>query len=327
MIFALLILLVIILALSYYTYYICFHSPAKRKDDPYEKMDGEQYIQVYDNIYSCTRIMDKAEAQQIEITSFDGLTLKGRYYHKNDGAPVQILFHGYRSHPLRDCAGAYMLAMKMGFNVLAVEQRAHCNSGGRVITFGICERYDCISWAEYFSNRFPDSPIILGGLSMGAATVLMASELTLPEKVCAILADCPYSSPKAIIRKVCHDRKIPAVLAYPFIRLGARIFGGFSLEDCSAEDSVKKAKHPILLIHGEDDRFFPCEMSRKIYKACASNAQLHTFPHAGHGLCYMTDPLRYEDIVTRFLWDVPALKPHMEQSSYVQKELRGEMKY
>ncbi len=327
MIFALLIILIFILALSYYTYYICFHSPAKRKEDPYEKMDGAQYKEVHDNIYASTRIMDKAKAKQIEITSFDGLTLQARYYHKNDGAPVQILFHGYRSHPLRDCAGAYMLAMKMGFNVLAVDQRAHCKSGGRVITFGICERHDCVSWANYVSSHFPDSPIILGGLSMGAATVLMASELPLPQNVCAIMADCPYSSPKAIIRKVCKDRKIPAALAYLFIWLGARLFGGFSLEDCSAEEAVRKSKHPILLIHGEDDRFVPCEMSRRIYKACASNAQLHTFRQAGHGLCYMTDPLRYEDIVTRFLWDVPALKPHMEQSTYVQKELRGEIKY
>lgn len=327
MVIALFILPLTILIISFYTYCVCFHSPAKRKEDPYMKMEGDQYEEVCDNIYSSTRIMDKADAEEIEITSNDGLVLKGRYYHTKDGAPIQLLFHGYRSHPLRDCAGAFMLAKKIGFNVLAVDQRAHCKSGGRVITFGICERCDCVSWAEYVSKRFPDSPIILGGLSMGAATVLMASELSLPTNVCAIIADCPYSSPKAIIRKVCNDRKIPAVIAYPFIRFGARLFGGFSLEDCSAEEAVKNTKLPILLIHGEDDRFVPCEMSRQIYKSCKSPAVLQTFPYAGHGLCYMTDPLRYEDIVTRFLWDNPALRPHMAQSVYVQKELRGEMKY
>ena len=327
MIVALFVLLISILSVSYYTYVICFHSSANRKEDPYEKMVGDQYEDVSDNIYSSTRIMDKADAEPVQITSYDGLTLHGRYYHTKDGAPVQILFHGYRSHPLRDCAGAYMLAKKMGFNVLSVDQRAHCKSGGRVITFGICERFDCDSWARYVNKRFPHSPIILGGLSMGAATVLMASELDLPENVCAIIADCPYSSPKAIIRKVCQDRHIPDTLAYPFIWIGARLFGGFPLNSCSAKDAVRHAKLPILLIHGDDDRFVPCEMSMQIFHACNAPVQLHTFPKAGHGLCYMTDPLRYENIVTHFLWDNPRLQPHMAQSTYVQKELRGEMQY
>lgn len=321
---ALLILLFLILAISFYTYFECFHSPTKRNDDPYERIKGEQYSDIYENLLAITRIMNKANSEDVTITSYDGLMLKGRYYHTKDGAPIQLLFHGYRSHALRDCAGAYILAKKMGFNVLAVDQRAHSKSGGKVITFGICERFDCVSWANYVKERFPDSPIILGGLSMGAATVLMASELDLPENVTCIIADCPYSSPKAIIRKVCRDRGIPDTLAYPFIRIGARLFGGFSLESCSAESAVRHGKVPILLIHGEDDRFVPCDMSREIYAACISEAQLHTFPYAGHGLCYMTDPLRYEEVTTRFLWDIPTLKPHMAQSEYVQKELSGE---
>lgn len=318
----------IVLSAAFYTYLECFHAPANRHEDPYAVPTGSQYRSIEDNMHAITRIMENAQWEQINISSFDGLTLSGRYSHTKDGAPLQILFHGYRSMALRDCAGGFILAKKMGFNVLAVDQRAHVKSGGRVITFGICERKDCASWAQYALRRFgSETPIILSGLSMGAATVLMASELPLPANVAAIIADCPYSSPKAIIRKVCADRHIPEKLAYPFIRIGARLFGGFSLEECCAEDAVKHAKVPILLIHGEDDRFVPCSMSEKIYAACASKAQLHTFPEAGHGLCYMTDPLRYELITTRFLWDIPKLKPHMADSSYIQKELSGEIEY
>ena len=55
---------------------------------------------------------------------------------------------------------------------------------------------------------------------MGAATVLMASELNLPANVVGIIADCPYSSPEAIIRKVCReDMRLPPALVMPFIRL------------------------------------------------------------------------------------------------------------
>ncbi len=297
------------LLICYYTFHICFYSSADRYEDPYRRMRGEQYDAVKESIIACTRRMDDAPCQWVSTTSYDCITLSARYYHTADGAPVQIMFHGYRSMALRDCAGGWALAQKMGFNVLVVDQRAHARSGGRVITFGIRERKDCLSWVQYASERFgKQTPIVLSGLSMGAATVLMASELDLPDNVVAIMADCPYSDPADIIRKVCTDERYPAKLVYPFIRLGAKIYGGLNLEECSAESAVSNAKIPILLVHGEDDRFVPCEMSRVIYEACASPAQLHTYPMAGHGLCYMVDPKRYELMTVEFLYSVPALQ-------------------
>ena len=317
-----------ILTVSYYTYYQCFRADPKRRDDPYSPIRGKQYEENRESMLRVTKIMDETPCEDISIHSHDGLTLWGRYYHTRDGAPLQILFHGYRSLALRDCAGMFILAKKMGFNVLAVDQRSHGRSQGKAITFGIKEQYDCAKWVEYAANRFgKDMPIILSGLSMGAATVIMASEMELPGNVCCVIADCPFSSPKTIIRKVCRDRGFPEKLVYPFIAAGARLFGGFSLESGSAQDSVTRSRLPILLLHGEADRFVPCEMSRSIHASCASPSQLHTFPEAGHCLCYMIDPLRYEDVVTRFLWEIPHLRTAMEESDFVQKQLRGEMKY
>ena len=62
---------------------------------------------------------------------------------------------------------------------------------------------------------------------------------------------------------------------------------------------------PILLIHGEDDHFVPCEMSREIAANCASRVVVQTFPGAGHGLSYLVDPQRYERVVFDFLRGVP----------------------
>ncbi len=315
------VILLSVLSLAYYTYRICFHSPANRREDPYAVMDGEQYEAVSEHIISCTRAMDKTPCQWVQIKSHDELTLSGRYYHTADNAPLQILFHGYRSMALRDCAGGFFLAKKLGCNVLAVDQRAHARSSGHVITFGVKERMDCLSWVNYASQSLTGgAPIVLSGLSMGAATVLMASDMDMPN-VAAIVADCPYSSPADIIRKVCRDRHLPDHLSYPFIWLGARIFGGFSLNAITSVEAVRNAKSPILLIHGEDDRFVPCRMSHEIYKACGSDAQIHTFPDSGHGLCYMIDPVRYERIVTRFLLSIPALIPLLKNNAYVQKVL------
>ena len=312
-----LLLLLLILAGSWYAYSIAFYSPKRKRTSPEAPLIGAQYEAVADNISRISGIMQRIPFEEVVITAEDGIKLFGRYYHMKDGAPIEILFHGYRSHPYRDCSGGHALARKMGFNILVVDQRAHGGSGGSTITFGIKERLDCLAWIRYLNERFgADNPIILSGLSMGAATVLMAAELDLPANVSCIMADSPYSSPSAIIKKVCRDEGYPVALCTPFLYLGALLYGTFRLGRCTAKEAVRNAKIPILLIHGEDDRFVPCHMSLEIAANCASAVDVATFPDAGHVLSYMTDPVRYEKIVCRFLCSIPTLKQAI-RSEYI----------
>ena len=101
--------------------------------------------------------------------------------------------------------------------------------------------------------------------------------------------------------KVCAEMGYPAWLAMPLIRLGARIFGGFSLRAASAERAVAHTRVPILIIHGEADDFVPCDMSRDIHAVNPEKIRLETFPNARHGLSYVTDFARYSACVKTFL--------------------------
>lgn len=143
--------------------------------------------------------------EDVFITSFDGLRLHAKFYAASERkAPVQIMFHGYKSSAERDFCGGLREGIDGGFNVLLVDQRAHGESEGKYLTFGVNERFDCLSWASYAAERFGnDVKIYLYGISMGAATVLMASALPLPKSVSGIVADCGYTSPKDIIFPSC----------------------------------------------------------------------------------------------------------------------------
>lgn len=293
---------------SWYAYRRAFYVPKFHPADPDSPIEGEQYEAVAHLMRRATQAIRKHTFEEVRITAFDAIPLYGRLYLQDENAPVEIIFHGYRSCAFRDCCGGHTLAWKMGFNTILVDQRASGESGGRSITFGIRERYDCLAWAKYAKERFgKDIPIILSGLSMGAATVLSASDLELPESVAAIIADSPFDTPETIIRKVCRDQRFPDKLAFPFIDLGARLFGGFDLRESSAMNAIQKAKVPILIIHGEDDRYVPCEMSRKLRGNCGSPCTLFTVPRAGHGLAYMIDPEGYEKQVYDFLGSLTAL--------------------
>ena len=291
----------VVLALSWNCYRICFFSPRKGRRSPYDPIPDPQFQAVEQTLFQVISIMERYPFEDVAIRASDGTRLRGRYYHFNEGAPLLILCHGYRSAALRDCCGAHALAKKLGFNALVIHQRAHGESGGHTITFGIREGNDVARWARYARDRFgPEIPVILFGLSMGAATVLMGCAEAYPENVKGIIADSPYSSPADIIKKVCRDEGYPEAL-FPFVTLGAWIFGGFWLESRTALEAVRHTKLPILLIHGEDDRLVPCDMSRKIAEGCPGRCSILTVPGAGHGLGYMVDPTAYEQAVLRFL--------------------------
>ena len=292
----------LILWAARFCYRLVFFNRNDKESDPLAVPPGDQYAELADEMLQVIGELMQVPYESVFITSRDGLKLFGRYYHFRDGAPVQLQFHGYRGNGIREYAGGHAMAMKMGYNTIVVDERAHGKSQGHTITFGIKERYDVLDWIDYTLKRFgKDTKIILSGVSMGAATVLMASDLDIPKNVVAITADCPYSAPGEIIRKVSRDVRIPGWLAYPFIALGGWLYGGFAIWSASAVKSVKNAKAPIHLIHGDDDRFVPCEMSRKILNACTGKARLVVIKDAGHGLSFLKDREKYEKAFMGFL--------------------------
>ncbi len=297
----LIVLVLVVLAVSYAAYRIPFYHP-DHSESPYNLPPEEQYDPYRQSMTALITALDAEPFEAVEIAGYDGAKLFGRYYHKRDGAPLIIGFHGFKSTALRDMSGAGDLARQMEMNILLVDQRSHGKSEGKTISFGVKERFDCLGWAQYAAERWPGRPIVLMGVSMGAATVLMAADLDLPGEVKGIIADCPYSDPGAIIKKVGRDSMGPASIAlYPFILLGARLYGGFGLTAASPVKAVRHAKVPILLIHGEDDRFVPCDMSRQIYDACSGEKTRLTIPGAPHAIAYVLDPAKYGQAVRRFL--------------------------
>lgn len=284
---------------AYYAYRRAFYSPYKGRDYLHAPRGQENYRQEMERIFLA--LADRP-FEAVSSWSHDGLRLAGRYYHLSDGAPVDICFHGYRSTPLTDLCCFCEVAFQLGHNVLLVDQRAHGNSRGRTIAFGIQERMDVLSWVEYALERFGrELEIFLYGISMGASTLLMASEFQLPENIRGIIADCPYSSPRKIILKVSKKMGFPGWLAWPLAVLGARLYGGFDLTETDALRAVRNADRPILLIHGEADGFVPCEMSDEICTAGGAIVEKHTFPGADHGISYLSDSEKYQRIVTDFI--------------------------
>lgn len=293
-----LILVILILGATYCFYWVTFYNPESRHAQAVPLSGGDHRMQEE----KLNRDMEIMPCETVWIRSRDGLRLCGHYYHVSDSPVLHIQFHGYRGSGIRDFSAGNHVARSLGYNTLVVDQRAHGHSQGRTMTFGIRERWDCVCWAEYAADRFgPNARIILSGVSMGAATVLMASSLSLPDNVVGIIGDCPYTSPMEIICKVCRDIHIPWILAVPLGTLSAMIWGGFWLPGSGAVGAVAETSIPVLLIHGKEDKYVPPEMSRRIQSNCASRCYLELFPGAAHAGSCLTDTTRYQRIMEGFV--------------------------
>ena len=271
----LLIVIVFLILIVLITSYICFRMTCyvKRSKElkEYSFPEGSMYEPFTGEMIEAIHDALAMPHEKFQITSFDGLKLQGYYFEYRKDAPIEILFHGYKGEGLRDLAIGIKRCHRAEHSVLLVDQRASGASEGKVLSFGINERKDCLSWVEFVVKHFGDDvKIILSGVSMGAGTVLMASAMDLPKNVIGILADCGYDSPKNIIKKCIKEMKLPANFFYPFVRLGNIIFGHFDLDSDS----------PI--------------------EACNSRKKLVLIKDAGHGLAYLFDKDYYVQEVIDF---------------------------
>lgn len=287
----------------------------RRAVEPYdnpETLDASRWRAYREPILAGLSWLKAQPTERMEIESFDGLRLSGLWVPNPAARGAILLFHGYRSSPVIDLTAGLQHYYAMGFSLLICDQRAHGKSGGRIITMGIKERYDAKAWAEALARKLGrETPLFLAGISMGAATVLMASNLPMEANVRGIVADCGFTSPGDIVRYLMRRHyHVPPRPAAGLLNLSCRLLGGFGLDQWSTVRAVAETTRPILFFHGEEDHFVPKEMTEAAYRACRSEKTLLEFPGAGHGLSYMADTPRYLAALRTFFDAALADAPH-----------------
>ena len=293
-----LIAIALVLATSAICYFKVFYSPKRkvRAEDDYDLPPGASCEPFHPQMIEWTKQARAAHYKKVEIETFDGLTLRGRYYEHSPNAPIEIMMHGYGGNMERDLSGGVFRALNIGHSVIVYNHRGAGDSDGHTITFGINESRDCRRWIDYVINNInKDAKIILSGVSMGGATAMITSGFEdLPDNVVGVVADCGYTSAKNIIKKVIKDMKLPPDILYPFVKLGGMIFGRFNVDEFSPNEQVKTSKLATIFLHGDMDNYVPKEMSRANFDACsAEKKKLVYIKGADHGLAYPASPDEY----------------------------------
>lgn len=237
----------------------------------------------------------------VYIKSFDGLRLYGALL-ENYSDKIVICVHGFTGSGKKDFASLAQAYYKNGYNVLLVDNRAHGQSEGKYVGFGVLDRFDLRNWVKYVINRFGSNvQIFLHGISMGAATVLMASSI-MPKNVRGIIADCGFTSVYEIFEYVLkRDYHLPKFPIIYLTNIMSKIRAGYGYKDVNTTAEIARSDIPILFIHGENDEFVPLWMTMKNYSHCKAYKELFIVKESEHAESHYIDKKGYERRILTFI--------------------------
>lgn len=243
------------------------------------------------------------------IRSTDGLRLWAAIIPAEGSHRWVICMHGY--HDTHESMGAIArLYHDHGWNVVLPDQRGHGSSEGDYVGWGYDERLDLVGWINYVIRRDAQAEIVIHGVSMGAATVLMATGGPLPEQVKAAVSDCSYTTVEAEMRHVVLNGMkklpnlpvpVPVTTLFAILRRVVLRRKGFDLREASPVTAVTHSKTPTLFIHGTEDTLVPDYMMSKLYHAARCPKAFLWMPEAEHALSVGTDPELYWTSIDTFL--------------------------
>lgn len=213
-----------------------------------------------------------------------------------------VLTHGYKDDAICMMHIGYMFHHDMGFNIVAYDQYAHGASSGEMIQMGWKDRKNLIMCTRRAQELFGDS-IILHGISMGAATVMMASgDAELPTSVRMVIEDCGYTSVwDEYVGELRNQFGLPAFPLLHIVNVVCMLTQDWSFTEASALEAVSRTHLPMLFIHGDNDLFVPTEMVFTLANAHKGHNALWLAPGSEHAMSYHDHPGEYTERVRDFI--------------------------
>ena len=212
--------------------------------------------------------------------------------------------HGYRSYGKKEFCGFAQYYLSRGINVFFPDHIASGESEGSHCSFGYHEREDCLKWLDYMKDTFgEDIKIILHGVSMGSATVcMMSGRYALPDNVKFTVADCGFTTAKALFKFKMDALKIPDCGLLRGVNFANKMNHGFDFRDIEPVESVKNAKVPMLFVHGKEDNLVPAFMAQELYEACSSEYKdILIVEGADHAQAHVNGKEEYEQKIDEFI--------------------------
>jgi len=255
--------------------------------------------------------MDSLKANGVMRDTFivnnGGVRLHAYYAAKDCARGTAVLSHGYQDNALTMMMLGRVYRDSLDFNIMVPDHESHGQSEGEAIGMGWKDHINLERWIAVADSLWDDTPIILHGVSMGAATVMMCSGDELPPAVRGIIEDCGYTSVwDEFAHEIVNQFGLPVHPLMDIASLMCDMRYGWNFREASALEQVRRSTLPMLFIHGDADTFVPTYMVYPLYEAKAVGyKRLWIAPGSTHAAAYYDHPAEYvglmKDFVTRVI--------------------------
>ena len=162
--------------------------------------------------------------------------------------------------------------LRLGWNVLLTDFRAHGNSEGEVCTIGANEAKD-VKAAYDYTRALGEKNIVLYGISLGASTILTAvdHEGIKPEKV---ILEMPFGTLVDGVKGRLRMMKLPEQPMSTLLAFWGGVEQGFWAFDHRPQDFASKLNCPVLLQWGLNDPRVTQDETNTIFKNLATHDKL-----------------------------------------------------
>jgi len=228
--------------------------------------------------------------ETVSIRAYDNVQLHAVYIASIDQKSTQtaILCHGYGSVNT-DMAVIAKMYSDLGFRILMPDARGHGLSKGAFTSFGHYERYDLKRWIQYLLRTYGSTDsFLLHGVSMGAATVILASAMDLPANVKMVVADSPFIHALSVLSRSLRPKLL--LLFLPGVSLITLYLHRFALGQINVLKAAKSSHLPLFVFHGDKDEICPLREAKRLVDASKADVkELYPVPGAKHAEGYILD--------------------------------------
>ena len=239
--------------------------------------------------------------EEVFINSTDNIRLHSYVLKNTDSFNWIICVHGYTGNAT-NLLPQIKHFYDNGYNVLAVDLRAHGKSQGKYCGFSYLDAKDIKLWVDWILKIMPNALVSLFGISLGGASVLMTASTQTDKHIKCVISDSAPTDFSQLFEHVWSwFVKIPSKIIFPAINMWMKLLAKYSLKEASPINNIEEMRIPCLIIHGEQDHFVRVQMAYELFENISTSKELLIVPNADHTQSIDVSPDLYWKQIDAFL--------------------------
>ena len=244
--------------------------------------------------------------ETVTLTNARHIQLEAWLIRRPASRGMVLLFHGYTA-----CKDSLLPAAvefhQMGYDTLLVDFYGSGGSQGNETSVGVHEADDVLAACQWARRHSPDQPVILYGVSMGAAAILRAVHVDHIDPD-AIILECPFDRLLSTVQNRFHAMHLPSFPSAQLLVFWGGVQQGYNGFGFNPAEYAREVHCPVLLLHGEKDPRVTLPQMNRLAKNLNSASRYHVFAGLGHQSYVSAQPEVWHNCVTDFLASVARLQ-------------------